>query len=153
MLRFVVLAALAACGASFNPSGLDYHPEPSSHADDRRIDTVSLACLGGGDHADRFVPCDGGAVPHGDALVVVWFHGDDGTQWPAERFIELNDVELEATRHVTVDGEAIPVFALADAFPALRRGQDLPPARYHVRVQVISITGPSTMAEQDVVIQ
>jgi hypothetical protein len=151
-----MLAGLAACGASvsFNPSGLDYEPGTRDTSNEPSVHSVSLACLVTVRDRPKLVPCDGAVVPRTDALVVVWFHGDDGSQWPAEHFIGLNDVELEPSRHITIDGEAIPLYALADAFPEIRQGQELPPARYHVRVQVMSLYGGlSTMAEQDVVIQ
>ena len=150
-MRVLLIFVIGCAGASFNPSGLDYEAGTRS-SQEPLVDSVSLACLGAGRHADRFVPCDGAAVPRSGALVAVWYHSAD-KQWPAENAIALNDVEVTPTRTVTVDGEAIPVFALADAFPELRRGQDLPPARYHVRVQVMAITGKQTVVEQDVVIQ
>ena len=147
-----VLVGAGACGATFNPDGLSYTPE-SSGSHEPMIESVSLDCIGRVDDAAAFVPCDGTDVPRYGPLVAVWFHVEGGKQWPAEQWIALNDIEVATKGHVTIDDAVIPVFALADAFPEVRRGIELPAARYHVRVQVMGITGPHTMHEKDVVIR
>lgn len=147
MLRVALVVACAACGAQLKPDNLAY--EPSSSASQRgRIERVTLACIGAG----AFVPCDS-ELSTDDPLVAIYFEDEHGRRWPATRDIALNDIELASARTLTIDGEPVPVFALADAFPEVRRGTQLPPARYRLRVQVISVTGPHTMIDQELVLR
>jgi hypothetical protein len=115
------------------------------------VDSVSLSCVDASERMPHFVPCDG-ALPRAGAYVAVWFHG--GTEaWLTDSEIALNDIEMDAKEEVTILDQVIPIFALADAFPDVRQGKQLPPARYHLRVAVVSYRGAQQMFEQDLVVK
>ena len=134
------IVVLTACGGTVEPPG---HPA---------VDSVSIACVDTSERQPHFISCDEGMLSGNGAYVAIWFSG--GTEgWLVDRDIALNDIELEAKEEVVINDEVIPVFLLADAFPEVRHGKRLPPAHYHLRVQVVSYTGRHEMLAKEIVLQ
>jgi hypothetical protein len=155
-LLFLGLAAVAACGAdvSFHPERLEYTSSSSSSSSSSSvpaIESVSLACVGEATGARVLWPCEMDALPGAAPLVAVIFQGGN-RQWESDDVIWLNDVEVHPVK-ITIEGREVPVYSLLDAFPQVRRGNVLPPSRYHVRVQQRSYRGLETMHEHDVVVR